>query len=272
MIFKDTARQKKSTSTIWSQIPTFKYRKGIKKPEHNELYHLYPERAFNVNSLKPVDGILTILEYVLQSGLPASSFVNPKISAKLSRQLEEPLIVACGVLPSWVLDITRNYAFLFPFETRMNFLQNTSYGYGRLIQYWREKLTDSKNTSADNPLLQLGRLTRHKLRVSRDSLFLSGMKILEKYGSSPNVLEIEYKSEEGTGLGPTLEFFALMSKEFARKSLHIWTLKDDIADGPGEDFVSGLLFPRPLLVSEEDRILRLFENLGTLVALSLIHI
>lgn len=36
------------------------------------------------------------------------------------------------------------------------------------------------------------------------------------------MLEIEYVSEEGTGLGPSLEFYALVSAEFQRRSLGIW--------------------------------------------------
>ena len=273
IIFKEAMKEGLPTTSIWTNVPTFKFKKSVKRRESHQLHVLYPDTAFEGADLKPVNGILTVLQCCQHKSLPASIYVNPKISAKLSRQLEEPLIVACGVLPSWVLDITRKYGFLFPFETRMNFLQNTSYGYGRLIQYWREKLADQHHSNpTENPLHQLGRLTRHKLRVSRDSLFLSGIKILKKYGSSPNVLEIEYKDEEGTGLGPTLEFYSLMSKEFARKSLKMWKTNSDTSDDE-EEYVTGALFPGPLLGTTEEnneKTLKLFENLGTLVARSML--
>lgn len=277
-VFKEAMREGRPTSSIWTNVPTFKFRKIAKKTETHKLQSLYPDSAFESADLKPVKSILTVLKCSLHKSVPASAYVNSKISAKLSRQLEEPLIVACGVLPNWVLDITRNYGFLFPFDTRITFLQNTSYGYGRLIQYWREKLLDSNSSSgnssnsADNPLNQLGRLTRHKLRVSRETLFLSGIKILEKYGSSPNVLEIEYKDEEGTGLGPTLEFYSLMSKEFAKKSLNMWRIDSTEAYDLEEKYVTNTLFPGPLVGADEEengKVLKLFENLGTFVARSM---
>ncbi|CDO95969.1 unnamed protein product [Kluyveromyces dobzhanskii CBS 2104] len=273
VIFKEAMRDNSPTSSIWSSVPTFKYKKSPKRNDLRHLHVIYPDTAFEGADLKPVNGILSVIESSQHPSLSASAYINPKISAKLSRQLEEPLIVACGVLPSWVLDITRNYGFLFPFETRMHFLQNTSYGYGRLIQYWRDKLTNQhNNSSTEYSLHQLGRLTRHKLRVSRDSLFLSGIKILEKYGSSTNVLEIEYKDEEGTGLGPTLEFYSLMSKEFADKSLNMWRTNGD-TDDIVNNYITGTLFPGPLLGStdeENEKIIKLFENLGTLVARSML--
>ena len=34
-----------------------------------------------------------------------------------------------------------------------------------------------------------------------------------------NILEVEFIDEEGTGLGPTLEFFALVAAEFQRADL-----------------------------------------------------
>jgi E3 ubiquitin-protein ligase TRIP12 len=51
------------------------------------------------------------------------------------------------------------------------------------------------------------------------------------YGSSSSILEVEYFEEVGTGLGPTLEFYSLVSKEFARRDLKIW--RDADAGSPG---------------------------------------
>jgi E3 ubiquitin-protein ligase TRIP12 len=66
-----------------------------------------------------------------------SQFVNTKLTAKLNRQLEEPLIVASNCLPSWSEDLARLYPFLFPFETRHLFLQSTSFGYARSMTRWQ---------------------------------------------------------------------------------------------------------------------------------------
>ena len=42
--------------------------------------------------------------------------------------------------------------------------------------------------------------------------------------------QIEFKDEEGTGLGPTLEFYALVAAELQKKSLGIWLCDDDFPD------------------------------------------
>jgi len=36
------------------------------------------------------------------------------------------------------------------------------------------------------------------------------------------VTEIQYEGEVGTGLGPTLEFYSLVSKELQRADLQLW--------------------------------------------------
>jgi len=44
-------------------------------------------------------------------------------------------------------------------------------------------------------------------------------------------LELEYFDEVGTGPGPTLEFYSLVSEEFARRDLKIWQDADSAAPG-----------------------------------------
>ena len=75
------------------------------------------------------------------------------------------------------------------------------------------------NNSINNQRPQLGRPTRHKVRLSRNLILQSAVKVLGLYGSSPGILEIEYFDEVGSGLGPTLEFYATVSKEFSKKKL-----------------------------------------------------
>lgn len=73
--------------------------------------------------------------------------------------------------------------------------------------------------------------------------------MFELYGSSSSVLEVEYFEEVGTGLGPTLEFYSLVSKEFARRDLKIWRDADQTRSGQYVHHPSGL-FPAP--ISTED--------------------
>ena len=41
-------------------------------------------------------------------------------------------------------------------------------------------------------------------------------------------LEIQYEGEVGTGLGPTLEFYSLVSKELQRSDLQLWKVTDQL--------------------------------------------
>lgn len=43
-----------------------------------------------------------------------------------------------------------------------------------------------------------------------EQLFEYAVRLLEFHASRKAVLEVEYVDEEGTGLGPTLEFYALV--------------------------------------------------------------
>jgi E3 ubiquitin-protein ligase TRIP12 len=138
--------------------------------------------------------------------LPEAAFVNNKLTAKLNRQLEEPMIVASSCLPLWSLDLPQYFPFLFPFESRFSFLQSTSFGYARLIQKWvGQARNENGSARRDENLGFLGRLQRQKVRISRSRLLESAFKVFELYGSSRAMLEIEYFEEVGTGLGPTLE-------------------------------------------------------------------
>ncbi|KAK7414612.1 Ubiquitin fusion degradation protein 4 [Neonectria punicea] len=206
---------------------------------------------------------------------PASQFVNTKLTAKLNRQLEEPLIVASNCLPSWSEDLARLYPFLFPFETRHLFLQSTSFGYARSMARWQNtQSAEEARRDRNNERPFLGRLQRQKVRISRQKILESALKVMELYGASQSILEVEYFEEVGTGLGPTLEFYSTVSKEFFKKKLKLWREMD--SNGPDE-FVSGGtgLFPRPLSDEEAgapngERILHLFKMLGKFVARSMI--
>ncbi|KAK4197341.1 putative ubiquitin fusion degradation protein 4 [Triangularia verruculosa] len=206
---------------------------------------------------------------------PLSQFVNTKLTAKLNRQLEEPLIVASNCLPSWSEDLARLYPFLFPFETRHLFLQSTSFGYARSMSRWQNAQSQEearRDRRDERPFL--GRLQRQKVRIARPKILESAMKVMELYGASQSILEVEYFEEVGTGLGPTLEFYSTVSKEFCKKKLKLWRDNDPSDNG---EFVSGPngLFPRPvsedfLATEEGEKTLQLFKILGKFVARSMI--
>lgn len=151
-------------------------------------------------------------------------------------------------LPEWALDLPQHFPFLFPFGTRYNFLQSTSFGYARLILKWQSQQSRGQDSSRrDDGVGFLGRLQRQKVRISRQHILESAVKVFELYGSSSSILEVEYFEEVGTGLGPTLEFYSLVSKEFARKDLKIWRDADPMLSGQYVHHPLGL-FPAPINV------------------------
>lgn len=272
---------------VWSTSHTVTFCRKIdssnclqQTPMTEEKTPLDPTTASILDLLKAVNTMCQMPPVLCSSEV----FMNWKLTVKLNRQLEEPLLIASGTIPIWCIVLTRDYPFLFPMETRMFFLQSTSFGYSRLIYNWQlrasseqyseESVRGHNNESSFG--LQLGRPMRRKVRISRSQILQSALKVLHLYGASPGVLEIEYYDEVGSGLGPTLEFYSAVSKEFQRASLLMWRSTDSFKESD-DTFVAILngLFPLPIdenQVSGKNgkKILHLFSALGMFVARSLI--
>ncbi|KAJ2890473.1 Ubiquitin fusion degradation protein 4, partial [Coemansia aciculifera] len=158
-------------------------------------------------------------------GLPAEIFANRKLAAKVTRQLDDPLLVVCSALPNWCHLLIRHAPFLVSFDARVAYLQATSFGYSRNISRWQTiAQREARNGSRPAPDTQvpLGRMQRQKVRISRNRMLDSALKVLDLYGSVSSVLEVEYFEEVGTGLGPTLEFYSTVSRCLQERSLSLW--------------------------------------------------
>lgn len=294
---------------IWTSIHTVYYRKVTNSTgnrEDNDKSISYNFQG-NDNEIENYDqttiNILKLLKILFEiNSFNANNnkvvsddlFTNYKLTAKLNRQLEEPLVVASGTLPGWSIHITKLFPFIFPLETRIFFLQSTSFGYSRLIHHWQIRTNQeyadnnaSSNVNNDNLMNQrpqLGRPTRQKVRLSRKLILQSAVKVLQLYGSIPGILEIEYFDEVGSGLGPTLEFYATVSKEFSKKKLKLWRDDDDDNEEDHDHEIEGNegfvlaqhgLFPRPLdkhqIFSENGRkVVYFFATLGKFIARALL--
>ncbi|KAI8816747.1 uncharacterized protein EV422DRAFT_500983 [Fimicolochytrium jonesii] len=234
--------------------------------------------------------------------LPPAAFANTKLTAKLNRQLDEPLIVASDVLPKWCASLAKEFSFLVPFETRLAYMQSTSFGYSRSIGRWQHQQNGRGGGSGGgrggDGGQQLGRLQRQKVRIARQRLLDSTMKVMELYGSTQALLEVEFFDEVGTGLGPTLEFYSNVCREARRSggvsvgggsNFKVWRDDNGKAEDTDskeepdmEDLVDGEylnpalgLFPAPMLENEgnaetNQRILTFFTGLGTFVAKALL--
>lgn len=208
----------------------------------------------------PTLRLMGLLHDLWEDVVPAASFVNTKLTAKLAQQLQEPLVLASQCLPLWARELPCTHSFLFPLETRWKYLQLTSLGYARLLGQWNK-------TGADETLAALAQLPRQKVRIARSTLLASAVKVLNLYANAQTVLEVEYFDEVGSGLGPTLEFYALVSHELQRTELGLW--RHDSA-AQSEYVQAPALFPAPASSDAIERVRTLFRALGQLIAKALL--
>lgn len=78
---------------------------------------------------------------------------------------------------------------------------------------------------------RVGRLKHERVKVPRNEQLLEwAFQVMKYHSQRKSVLEIEFIGEEGTGLGPTLEFYALVAAEIQKTALGLWLCDDDITD------------------------------------------
>ncbi|KAF9340444.1 Ubiquitin fusion degradation protein 4 [Linnemannia elongata] len=301
----DYERKNNKTATsrgIWSSMYPIKYKRvDTPAPEHTSpaaQTHGHDEVDLTFTAEMPKDlpqsadyapilGLLRVLHglnddwrrfYGAEEQLPPvtqymaqQEFVNSKISAKVNRQLEEPLIVASSCLPNWTVGLVTGFPFLFPFETRYIYLQSTAFGFSRSIMRWQNQQQRNGHTDQrDDSQNFLGRIQRQKVRISRQKALESAVRVMDLYGSHQAMLEVEYFEEVGTGLGPTLEFYSVVSKEFCKKFLKLW--RDGDSEGATKYVtVPQGLYPRPMATvpghaDNHRKILKLFKSLGQFIA------
>lgn len=189
--------------------------------------------------------------------LEINEFYNGKLVTKVNRQLQDPVIILTGQLPRWLVPVAVHAQYLLPFEARLQLFYVTSYDRDRAWQ----RLLDSNpevnsrgvsNSSNSNGVQSEGniapRLEKRKRQVNRNRLFDDGKKLMaglvsERHSDRSQLLEVQFEDEVGTGLGPTLEFYSLLSREFRRTALDIFHSKF----GSSGDYVNSPfgLFPRP---------------------------
>mmetsp|Transcript_28840 Transcript_28840/g.46657 ORF Transcript_28840/g.46657 Transcript_28840/m.46657 type:complete len:2038 (+) Transcript_28840:79-6192(+) len=153
-------------------------------------------------------------------------FVCQKLSAKLMRQLQDPLTLCSGSLPEWCHTQMASAPFLFSFECRRTFLYSTSFGISRALHRLQQRSQQESQSARSHNDFRLGRIQRQKVRISRFRILDSAVKVMELYSGQRAVLEVEYFGEAGTGLGPTLEFYTLVSHELQRVDLKLWRFHD----------------------------------------------
>ncbi|RVW38630.1 E3 ubiquitin-protein ligase UPL3 [Vitis vinifera] len=167
------------------------------------------------------EGKISCLDELSATGarVPYEEFINSKLTPKLARQIQDALALCSGSLPSWCYQVTKACPFLFPFETRRQYFYSTAFGLSRALYRLQQQQGADGHGSTNE---RIGRLQRQKVRVSRNRILDSAAKVMEMYSSQKAVLEVEYFGEVGTGLGPTLEFYTLLSHDLQKVGLGMW--------------------------------------------------
>ncbi|XP_066988994.1 E3 ubiquitin-protein ligase HECTD1 isoform X6 [Macrobrachium rosenbergii] len=230
-------------------------------------------------------------------GVKCEEFESKKVGNKLVQQVGEAVVLACGALPSWCEDLTYATPMLFPFETRHLYFNCTAFGPERSL-VWLQSQRDVSverrgGLRRDDPHeYRVGRLKHERVTVPRGPDLLQwAQQVMRVHASRKSILEVEFREEEGTGLGPTLEFYALVAGELQRADLAMWLCDDQTADpitppaldggnGNGDSVTrppgyyirrQGGLFPAPLPQDSSlcDQAVKLFHFLGVFLAKTL---
>ncbi|XP_054154199.1 E3 ubiquitin-protein ligase HECTD1-like [Oppia nitens] len=221
-------------------------------------------------------------------------FISKKITNKLQQQIHDPLVLVSNCTPDWCQYLTNICPMLFPFEVRQTYFLSTAFGTSRSI-VWLQNQRDSTldrvrgpSPRRDDPHdFRVGRLKHERVKVPRgDRLLDWGVHVMNIHADRKAILEVEFVDEEGTGLGPTLEFYALIAAELQRRDLGIWLCDDELMTAVNEtpvDKGEGIkpvgyyislsygLFAAPLPNNSKqmDNAVKLFHFLGIFIAKAL---
>eukprot|EP00177_Eucheuma_denticulatum_P000824 GFKZ01001487.1.p1 GENE.GFKZ01001487.1~~GFKZ01001487.1.p1 ORF type:complete len:2018 (-),score=174.68 GFKZ01001487.1:559-6612(-) len=157
-------------------------------------------------------------------------FHSTELSARLIWQISDPLILCGDAVPNWCFSLSRGASFLIPFETRKVFFQSTSLGLGRALHLLQARVENLENGSSFQRVSQgqgenetrIERIRRQKVRIHREQILESAIKVMNLYAKHSTLLEVQFFHEVGTGIGPTLEFYTLASRELQREDLSLW--------------------------------------------------
>ncbi|MBA0605993.1 hypothetical protein Godav_018519 [Gossypium davidsonii] len=290
-------------SRLWSDIYTITYQRADGQADRSSVggsgstteSNSTKSGSSSSNSV-PQTHRMSLLDSILQGELPCDlERSNPTYN--LLALLRDALVLCSGNLPSWCYQLTKSCPFLFPFETRRQYFYSTAFGLSRALYRLQLQQSADGHGSTNEREVRVGRLQRQKVRISRDRILDSAAKVMKMYSVQKAVLEVEYFGEVGTGSGPTLEFYTLLSHELQKFELGMWRSNstwnkslmeidgDEKKEGKtaGSTTIDGVmiqaplgLFPRPWQLnadasegSEFSKVIEYFRLVGRVMAKAL---
>ncbi|KAB2035165.1 hypothetical protein ES319_D04G133100v1 [Gossypium barbadense] len=259
------------SSPIYDILFLLKLLEGINKYSFH-LMSCERVRAFAEGRNDNLDNLKVMVRSVSQN-----EFVSSRLTGKLEQQMQDAFTLSTGGMPLWCNDLVSSCPFMFSFEARCKYFRLAAFGprRGQLNAISRS----NSGTSSDRQTTS-GGLPRKKFLVSRDQILDSATRMMDLLARHKGLLEVEYNEEVGTGLGPTLEFYTLVSHEFQKFGLGMW--RGDHCSFitsttlPTESVIlrnSSGLFPRPCSPKSDanngiqfSQVLKKFVLLGQIVA------
>jgi len=190
------------------------------------------------------------------------------LTSKLLRQLSDPLAICTGSIPAWCTKLSGSCRFLFPYSARRILHHSCNLGLSRALHHVQQRtLAQSAHSQEAQRRLEgevaVASIPRQKVRISRQRILESAIKVMNLYGTSNTILEVEYVGEVGTGSGPTLEFYAQVAEILRTSDPRLFR----------QSVPGGMLFPEPWDAErlrrgggEAAQIIERFRLLGQLVA------
>ena len=204
-----------------------------------------------------------------------SEFVNNNLASKVIRQVSDLETICAASFPSWCRQLITSCPFIVSFECKQLYFYYTAFGSVRALVRYQQVNNIPEDDASDRALP--GRLSRVKVRVSRNNLLKSACRVMRSYATSKSMVEVMFKDEAGTGLGPTLEFYALVSKAWQKLNLGMWRPdaydETTATESPEYVFTLSGLFPSPVAPASQagnTSQLFLFKSLGRFVARALL--
>ncbi len=194
--------------------------------------------------------------------LPSTMFIHPKMDSLVMKSIQDPYVLIGGMVSQEIKEIFNSCSFMFPYETRQLFFKLVSFigsiDVNRSVFFLKQFLKSKGATLQEEK--QLLKIQKQRATVDRKTLLGHAKKIMKQVNKRA-FLEIQYEGEEGIGLGPTLEFYSLVSEEI--RQLPIWRKMTDNS-----------LFPAPINLREigGDKLSDLYDNYrvaGAIVAKSI---
>mmetsp|Transcript_8063 Transcript_8063/g.15862 ORF Transcript_8063/g.15862 Transcript_8063/m.15862 type:complete len:1257 (-) Transcript_8063:6073-9843(-) len=202
-------------------------------------------KKVDVDASEQILNVLRLLKLVYFAnhaydlGLSAQAFHSAKLTSLVTQVLNDFSGLGSKMLPPWVNSLLNSCHFLFPFNLRNRLMKSASN-------------PDMPQIVGNRARSRSGSFNKHRVTVRRGEILEAARAALS---SSPilkhNIFEYEYIGEEGTGQGPTLEFYYLLSQEI--RGLPVWR--------PGNT-----LFPMPSLQPDLDT----FAFIGRVVGKALV--